>query len=49
MPVDDFAQIDGAPFAAAPGRRNQRLDLRPFLVREITGVTKPADVDIFLA
>src|SRR5271157_4801031 len=42
--VDNLAHDDMTPVAAAPGRRNERLHQRPFLVRQIARIAQPASV-----
>ena len=38
--VDDLALIDMTSIAAALGRRNERLDMRPFRVGQIAGIAQ---------
>ena len=42
--VDDLAHVDMTSIAAALGRRNQRLDMRPFGVGQIARVAEPAAI-----
>ena len=42
--VDDLALIDMASVAAALGRRNERLDMRPFRVGQIARITQSTAV-----
>src|ERR1700739_5063994 len=42
--VDHLAKIDRALVAARLGRRDQRRDLRPLFVRQVTLVAQPATV-----
>ena len=42
--VDDLAHVDMTSVAAAPGRRNERLDMRPFLVGKIARIAQPTAV-----
>ncbi len=43
-PVHHFAHVDVAPVAAPLRWRDQRFDMRPFVVGEITGVSQFAAV-----
>jgi hypothetical protein len=43
-PVHHFGHVDVAPVAAPLGGRNQLLDMRPFIVGQITGVSQFAVV-----
>jgi hypothetical protein len=42
--VHHCAHIDVASVASAPGRWNQRRNMRPFLIRQIAGITQAAAV-----
>jgi hypothetical protein len=42
--VDDLAHVDMTSVAAAPGRRNERFDMRPFDVGQIARIAQPAAV-----
>src|SRR5947209_6346815 len=42
--VDDLAHVDGALAAATLGRRDQQLDVRPFVVSEIAGIAQTVAV-----
>src|SRR5215472_1928527 len=46
-PVHHLPDINRSFVAAALGARDQRRDMRPFLVRQITRITQPAAVVTF--